>query len=208
MWHGLLGDSSFYWFLLLVDGELAQEVAARRCRHCEGPLRVSNYPRKPRGEDLPEALAAHYAVRLSYSCGREGCRRRTTPPSVRFLGRRVYLAAIVTLVTAMRHGATGARAAALAAHVSAKVSRQTMRRWLVWWRRAFPTTPCWGELRGFFSPAPVSLELPMSLLCRVGQGLPEVTRLALTLWHLRALTTASAPPCASVPMALRDAQKM
>jgi hypothetical protein len=34
--------------------------------------------------------------RLSLCCSQ--CRRRTTPPSVRFLGRRVYLAAVVVLV--------------------------------------------------------------------------------------------------------------
>ncbi|NLS97786.1 MAG: hypothetical protein GXX96_37065 [Planctomycetaceae bacterium] len=35
---------------------------------------------------------------------RDGCRKRTTPLSVRFLGRKVYLGAVVVLVAAMRQG--------------------------------------------------------------------------------------------------------
>jgi hypothetical protein len=36
----------------------------------------------------------------------DGCRSRTTPPSLRFLGRKVYLATIVVLVSMMQYGVT------------------------------------------------------------------------------------------------------
>jgi hypothetical protein len=39
---------------------------------------------------------------------------RNTPPSLRFLGRKVYVAAIVVLIAILRHGATGARMERLA----------------------------------------------------------------------------------------------
>ena len=209
MWHELLGDARLYELLLRVDVELARETQVQRCAHCGGPLHVSNYPRKPRGEaELPKALADAYARRLSLCCGKEGCRLRATPPSVRFLGRRVYLAAIVVLATGLRHGATGQRAAALGAHISHRISRQTLGRWLEWWRATFPTTRCYGALRGFLSPAPASVELPMSLLARVGPGLAAAERLGLMLWHLGLVTTSTGAPSASVPMGLRGTQKM
>lgn len=208
MWHELLGDARLYELLLRVDVDLAREAQRQRCPHCGGPLHVSNFPRKPRGEELPKALSDAYALRLSFSCGQEGCRLRTTPPSVRFFGRRVYLAAIVVLVTGLRHGATGSRAAALGAHLSSRISRQTMNRWVGWWRETFPATRCWVALRGLFSPSPSLMGLPMSLLTRVGAGLAMAERLALMLWHLGLVTTVTCGPSAAVPMGLRGTQKM
>jgi hypothetical protein len=208
MWHELLGDTRLYELLLRVDVDLAREAQGQRCTHCGGPLHVSNYARKPRGEELPKALSDAYALRLSFCCGQEGCRLRATPPSVRFLGRRVYLAAIVVLVTGLRHGATGARAAALGRHLSSRISRQTMSRWVGWWRSTFPTTRCWGALRGFFSPPPASGELPISLLARVGSGLGTAERLGLMLWHLGLVTTVTGAASAAVPRDLRGTQKM
>ena len=208
MWHGLLGDARLYELLYSVDEDLAKAVKGRGCGDCDGPLHVSNYPRKPRGETLPAELAARYERRFSYCCGREGCRHRATPPSVRFLGRRVYLAAIVTLVTALRHGATGARRAALGAHISSQISRKTVARWTLWWREAFPSTRCWGVVQGLTSPPPEASRLPMSLLARVGAGEPEAVRLALVLGNLGPVTTTSCAAFAGISRVLRGAQKM
>ena len=52
--------------------------------------------------EVPEA----YGLRLSFCSARDGCRKRATPPSVRFLGRKVFLGAVVVLVAAMRHRAS------------------------------------------------------------------------------------------------------
>ena len=54
-------------------------------------------------------------IRLSFCCDRDGCRKRTTPPSVRFLGRKVYLGAIVILISAMRQGPSPRRVRELSA---------------------------------------------------------------------------------------------
>ena len=43
----------------------------------------------------------------------DGCRTRATPPSLRFLGRHVYLATVVTLISAMQLGTTPSRLARL-----------------------------------------------------------------------------------------------
>ena len=42
--------------------------------------------------------------RFSFCCDQEGCRRRHTPPSVRFLGRRVYGGLVAVLIPALAHG--------------------------------------------------------------------------------------------------------
>jgi hypothetical protein len=81
-----------------VDPPKAPECRCPRA----GPLHRAVYGRKPRGgpADLPEAVA----VRLSFCCGREGCRRRVLPPSVLFWGRRVYWGGVVLVLTALREG--------------------------------------------------------------------------------------------------------
>ena len=106
MYHKLLFDATFWTFLFGIDQELAEEVRAEKCPSCGCHLHCANYPRKPRGpRDLPE----EYRYRLSFCCARDGCRKRVTPPSVRFLGRKVYLGAVVILVSAMRQGPTPRR---------------------------------------------------------------------------------------------------
>ncbi len=57
-----------------------------------------------------------------------------TPPSVRYLGRRVYLGAVV-LVAAMIGGVTRGPGGAAAAGLG--VSVRMLARWRVWWRETF-----------------------------------------------------------------------
>ena len=82
-----------------VDRELAQRVQEQGCQFClKGTLHRADYERKPRGGP------AHWEERHSFCCDREGCRRRHTPPSVRFLGRKVYVAFVVVLKTSLHQG--------------------------------------------------------------------------------------------------------
>src|SRR5579859_3769541 len=91
----------FWSFLVSIDKDLAECTRQKACS-CGGRLHCANYPRAPRGgsDDLPE----EYFHRFSFCCDREGCRKRATPPSVRFLGRKVYLGVVVILISAMRQG--------------------------------------------------------------------------------------------------------
>ena len=117
--------------------------------YCAGPLHRSAYVRKPRGgpADLPEA----FAVRLSFCCGREGCRRRVLPPSVLFWGRRVYWGAVVLVLTALREGrVAGSTAGRLRALFG--VTRPTLTRWLRYFRAGFLQTPTWRRLMGRLWP--------------------------------------------------------
>jgi hypothetical protein len=149
---------SFWLFLFSVDQDLAQTARHQACP-CGGRLHCANYPRKPRGVDsLPEP----YNYRLSFCCDRDGCRKRVTPPSVRFLGRKVYLAAVVVLVAAMRQGPSPRRIAELSRLFGA--DRRTIARWQVFWREQFPQTPFWKVARGRLVPAVDVALLPRSLL--------------------------------------------
>jgi hypothetical protein len=43
----------------------------------------------------PARLGREHDQRFSFCCAVDGCRSRATPPSLRFLGPKVYIAAIV-----------------------------------------------------------------------------------------------------------------
>jgi len=159
MYHSLPCDASFWAFLFSIDQDLAESARQKKCP-CGGCLHRANYPRKPRGggDDLPE----QYGCRLSFCCGREGCRKRVTPPSVRFLGRKVYLGAVVILVAAMRQGPSPRRVRELSRLFGA--DRHTIARWREFWSEHFPQTPFWKAARGRLVPAVEVAALPRSLL--------------------------------------------
>jgi len=146
-----------------VDLGIAEAVAAARCPHCGGPLHRADYERKPRGA-LIAAAGEAFTRRFSLCCGRPGCRRRALPPSVRFLGRRVYLEAVVLIASAVALLVETPRQARAATGVAAR----TLARWRAWWTEAFPTSPTWLELRARFAPPPPDESgLPQTLLDRI-----------------------------------------
>ena len=158
MYHDLPRNAIFWTFLFSIDQDLAGSARQNACP-CGGRLHCANYPRKPRGcDDLPES----YGLRLSFCCDRDGCRKRVTPPSVRFLGRKVYLGAVVILVAAMRQGPSPRRVRELSRLFDA--DRQTIARWQVFWEEHFPQTPFWKVARSRLVPS-VAIEIhPLSLL--------------------------------------------
>ena len=87
----------------------------------------------PEAPGRPRSSSRAYGYRLSFCCDRDGCRKRVTPPSVRFLGRKVYLGAVVILVAAMRQGPSPRRVRELSSLFG--VDRRTIARWQVFWRR-------------------------------------------------------------------------
>jgi hypothetical protein len=130
-------------------------------------LHSARFPRKPRGG--PGELPADYDRRHSFCCAVDGCRKRRTPPSVRFLGRKVYLGAVVVLATVLRYGPTRTRAARLQQLLG--VDARTLERWRQWWRRTFAESAWWTAMRGRFAPPVPAATLPGSLLaCFAGAG--------------------------------------
>jgi len=159
MYHDLPQSASFWSFLLTVDEDLAEETRKQGCP-CGGRLHSANYQRKPRG--TPSQLPEPQRLRLSFCCDRDGCRKRATPRSVRFLGRKVYLAAIVIVVSAMRQGPTPRRVRELSKRFGADES--TITRWQTFWREHFPQTPFWKVARAGFVTLGEIVSLPYSLV--------------------------------------------
>lgn len=185
MCHAFLNDARFYRFLFDIDQDIARQVQAGGCS-CGGVLHSACYPRKPRG--LRSKLDESYTTRLSFCCAEEDCRRRSTPPSVRFLGRKVYLGVIVILVTALVHGLTPKRQKQLVEQLD--LWPQTLVHWRKWWREVFPGSRCWLEARGHFIPPVQTDQLPGELLGRL-DGKDLCQRLCHLLHLLTPITTTS-----------------
>jgi hypothetical protein len=160
-----LHDGGSFWsFLLSIDKDLA-ECARREACSCGGRLHCANYPRAPRCglDDLPE----EYRCRFSFCCDRDGCRKRATPPSVRFLGRKVYLGVVVILISAMRQGPTSRRVRELSKLFG--VDKATIARWQTFWRDHVPRTPFWKVARARLEPVVEVAALPLSLVKAFGR---------------------------------------
>ena len=183
MSHTPLLDARVWQLLLTIDRDLAAEARRTGCA-CGGRLHSARYRRKPRG-GLPAELRVEYSRRESLCCAHAECRRRATPPSVRFLGRRVFLAAVVVLVTAMTTGVTTQRAAKLRGQFG--VRERTLQRWRAWWLQTFPRTAFWKGARARLVPAVDEQRLPASLLERFTDPLEE--RLVACLKFLAPITT-------------------
>ena len=181
----LLRDARFHRTLRRIDDDLAAKTRARGC-HCGGRLHSARYRRKPRGGRAQDEVKGE-VWRASFCCARHGCRQRSTPPSVRFLGRRVYLGVVVVLASALHGGVNGRRLARLQSFLG--VSRRTVERWRRWWVEAFPATPLWRAARARFSPRIDEGKLPASLLGRFDGG--EADRLVATLRLVSSLGASS-----------------
>jgi hypothetical protein len=172
--------------LLAIDVAIVECAAREPCADCGGPLYRGDFPRKPRGGRIA-AFGDLFDRRFSLCCGREGCRHRATPPSFRFLGRRVYVGAVVIVASAVALR----RMAGAAVTRSTGVPARTTRRWLRWWREPFTTTVSFAELSARVVPAPERQRLPASLLERLAADGPVAVRKLLG-W-LALITTTSCP---------------
>ena len=190
MCHSPLFSATIFALLSAIDWEEARHCQAQGCPHCGGTLHVSNYERKPRCFNR-HLLGECYEFRWSFCCagdnGRE-CRRRTTPASVRFLGRKVYLGILITLISALEHGLTPTRRQRLIDEL--ELSAQTLYRWRCWWTAQLPMTRHWRSLAGLFSPPLDTATLPSSLLHQLqGELLGERIKQLLVL--IRPVTTST-----------------
>ena len=133
-------------------------------------------------------LRPEYGWRLSFCCAREDCRKRATPASLRFLGRKVYLGAVVVLISALRGGPTPARMRYLEEQVG--ISRRTLMRWRRWWCEELLDTPFWRAASAGLMPPLRQVELPASLLERFAGAARD--RLVSLLRFIAPITTRSA----------------
>lgn len=174
MYQALLTDARFHRLLLAMDEDIAMGCRAAGCPLCGGRLHAAPFRRKPRGQ--PGGLEAAFEQRFSFCCAQRECRKRATPPSLRFLGRKVYLATVVTLVAAMQHGVTAARRRRLSGLPG--LDRRTLARWREWWLSTFTAGPFWKQASAAFMPPADPHRLPASLLDRFA-GTVEETLIAV-----------------------------
>lgn len=194
MCHEFELGREFFAKLAEMDERLAAWVAARGCPKCGGRLHRGDYERKPRG-GLVAAAGEAFNHRYSLCCGREGCRKRALPPSVRFLGRKVYLEAVVLIASVYVQMAE----AFAEAYRALSVPVRTLKRWSHWWQNDFAQSREWQAMRAQFAPpAPVETELPHSLLQRLAASIPgtgeatEPAVLSLAAHWLLPVTTRTA----------------
>lgn len=189
MYHTFPPAASFWPFLFTVDQDLAGTTRKQGCP-CGGRLHQANYPRKPRADS--DSLPCTYKTRFSFCCDRDGCRRRATPPSVRFLGRKIYVGALVVLISAMRHGPSPRRVRELSTVFG--VDRRTIARWQEFWRDHFPQTHFW-KVAGARLVLHCNLAtLPLSLLTAFVRHSHDHEGWGRLLRLLSPITTATGPP--------------
>lgn len=112
-------------------------------------LDTENYWRKTRG------MAGENELCFSLCCRKEGCRKRRSPKSLRFLGRKVYGAWVVILAVDFCYelGLTGS------------IARQTISRWKNFWKHQLaPASPFLMFAQGRLKPGAVLTDRPASLV--------------------------------------------
>lgn len=198
MSHTLVSFLKFHAELLRTDEAAVADVRRAGCPRCRGRLDVANFPRKVRGIDEACEKVGRYGIRLSLCCASEGCRKRATPPSVRFFGRRVYASFVVVLVSLDAVGVDEPPSVA----PRSSPTWATRKRWSTWWRNDLLREPWFVALAArLATPLDVS-RMPAVLVDRFEGSLVE--SIARTLALLSPLTTRSAaPPLTSCSVRVR-----
>lgn len=156
-----LHKANFHLFLNNIDQEIAKITLKMNCSYCSGTLHQANYPRSPMG--ISPEFRDHYSERLSFCC--DTCRKRITPPSVRFFGRRWYPAPVFMLICLLSLGINERRLAQMKRHFGLTVSESTWKRWRRWWRECFVETDFWRKEKGIaVSMLEETISFPCALL--------------------------------------------
>jgi len=141
MSHNYLFNANFHLLLSTIDQDLSKKIQQKGCSNCGNKLHQSDYPRSPVG--LPAEYRQHYDERISFCC--VTCRKRTTPTSVRFFGRRWYPAPLLLLISVLMVGINDRRLEQVRRHFGITVSESTWKRWRRWWRESFMQTKFWQK---------------------------------------------------------------
>lgn len=105
---------------------------------------------------------------------------------MRFLGRKVYVGAVVVLATVLQHGPSKKSVTALSSLLG--ITRRTLVRWRRWWSTVFSTSRFWTSLRGRFAPAVDEASMPASILSRM-VATTDAERLVALLGMLAPVST-------------------
>ena len=174
MFPEMLQDAKLYEELKEMDRQEAARVRAGGCQYCGKALHTADYGRTLLGL---HAGADAKVTRWSFCCAK--CRLRTTPASVRFLSRRLFLGVAVVLACALRGRVSQRRVEDVAEAVGA--DRRTIERWCRWWRERFGRSRFWVEERGKLDRPVLESALPGAMLDRF-PGAPRAQLVQLMKW--------------------------
>lgn len=126
-----------YLILEKIDMALAKIAHEKPCQHCGGPLDVANYERKIRGhgQDGP-------AIKFGLCCRQEGCRKRATVESIRFLGGFIYCS-LTALLACYFLNRSKKRFKSILRRFN--LNPRTLKRWNIFWDKIFEKTTFWKE---------------------------------------------------------------
>ena len=158
----LLKDGRLRKLLEHGDEELARECREGGCSVCGAVLHGAKFKRQPRGPEWVEGWDRRY----SFCCECDGCRKRHTPSSLRFLGRRVYVSVVVVLAAAMMHGLAPRRVERLRQVLG--IDEKTLERWRTWWLETFVQSGFWKVAKARFMPGLDEEIVPLSLVEEFG----------------------------------------
>lgn len=176
-YYEFVARPEFFSFLLEIDRSIAAEAHSGPCAFCGDRLNRADFLRT--GYGLPSGSGDDLRRRFSFCCRGDSCRKRVTPESVRFLRGVAYVGIVVVLMSAVAQGLSVARVRELT--TTLKVSRQTVARWLVWWKERVVTSPFWCERRGRFMPSLDELRLAAALVGAFEATCDEPRQVALRL---------------------------
>ena len=150
-----------FQLLFLIDKDLAVQHRAKTCPHCGASLHTSNYVRNPRGgpDNLPDELL----IRHSFCCSAEQCRKRAMPVSCRFWDRKVYWGAVILVLVTLRQGRTEGYSAGKLMRLF-RISRHTLKRWMLYFKQKFPLTSRYKRIKGLVSSKITDDLLPSALV--------------------------------------------
>ena len=153
--------NNLFRLLFNINSDIATEKKKELCPLCGAPLHQANYPRNPAGgpQDLPD----DYKIRFSLCCSRDGCRKRVTPTSVRFMGRKEHWSCVILIVITLKQNRTSGYTAEKLMRMF-NISHSTLYRWAKYFRDFFPNSSLWKALRGNVRSDVYNNSLPGSLL--------------------------------------------
>lgn len=146
-YHDIISNKSFFFFLLKIDQDICTLMKIKGCIFCGDKLDQSDFFRSS-GFGIPKDCESECLRRHSLCCRKDGCRKRLTTPSVRFLPYKCYLTTIIILISTMSNGINGKRLLSLKAQLG--VHRETLRKWQTWWQETFCQSPYWKVQKGRF----------------------------------------------------------
>lgn len=146
-----------------LDRVIASEFHKKPCQNCGGKLNWANYHRKPRGVQGDDEK---HTLCFSLCCGQDGCRKRTSIPSLRFFGRRVYSSKIFFSISSLSKIATSRKKLERLSNFF-NVPVKTIKNWLKWWNNDFINSKAWMIIKGFLVSQPNGVDILSHLYKRM-----------------------------------------